>query len=119
MKLLTLNFLTCAVKACKSSSDSFPLHPKECELVSDTIAPNPQLIQNILPRLDWRALSTTASEVYPSPHLHLRAREQRLTMMGKIARIPYITGECADIGGTAEGREDDGGVAYAAAGDEC
>ncbi|PMD15739.1 Trm112p-domain-containing protein [Hyaloscypha hepaticicola] len=63
MKLLTLNFLTCAVKACKSSSDSFPLHPKECELVSDTIPPNPQLIQNVLPRLDWRALSTTASEL--------------------------------------------------------
>jgi hypothetical protein len=123
MKLLTLNFLTCAVKACKSSSDSFPLHPKECELVSDTIAPNPQLIQNILPRLDWRALSTTASEVHPNPHSQERERErereQRLTMMGIIARIPYITRECADIGGTAEGREDDGGVAYAASGDEC
>jgi multifunctional methyltransferase subunit TRM112 len=63
MKLLTLNFLTCAVKACKSSSASFPLHPKECELVSDTIAPNPKLIYNILPRIDWQALVTTASEV--------------------------------------------------------
>jgi hypothetical protein len=40
-------------------------------------------------------------------------------MLGKIVRIPYITGECADFGGTAEGREDDGGVAHAAAGDEC
>jgi hypothetical protein len=39
-------------------------------------------------------------------------------MMGKIVGIPYIAGECADLGGTAEGREDDGGVAYAAAGDE-
>ena len=63
MKLLTLNFLTCAVKACKSSSASFPLHPKECELVSDTIAPNPKLIYNILPRIDWNALVVTASEV--------------------------------------------------------
>jgi multifunctional methyltransferase subunit TRM112 len=63
MKLLTLNFLTCAVKACKSSSASFPLHPKECELVSDTIAPNPKLIYNVLPRIDWNALVVTASEV--------------------------------------------------------
>ncbi|KAH8747423.1 hypothetical protein F5882DRAFT_341902 [Hyaloscypha sp. PMI_1271] len=67
MKLLTLNFLTCAVKACKSSSASFPLHPKECELVSDTIAPNPKLIYNILPRIDWNALVVTASELgFPS-----------------------------------------------------
>ncbi|KAH8596992.1 adoMet-dependent tRNA methyltransferase-like protein complex subunit Trm112 [Bisporella sp. PMI_857] len=63
MKLLTLNFLTCAVKTCKSSSASFPLHPKNCELVSDTLAPNPKLLANILPRLDWAALSTIALEL--------------------------------------------------------
>ncbi|KAF8850525.1 Trm112p-domain-containing protein [Acephala macrosclerotiorum] len=63
MKVLTLNFLTCAVKACKSTSTSFPLHPKDCELVSDTIEPNPQLIMNVLPRIDWNALITTASEL--------------------------------------------------------
>ncbi|KAH6663665.1 hypothetical protein B0J14DRAFT_630745 [Halenospora varia] len=63
MKVLTLNFLTCAVKACKSSSASFPLHPKDCELVSDTIKPDPRLIHNILPRVDWSALSTTALEL--------------------------------------------------------
>ncbi len=65
MKLLTLNFLTCAVKACKQTSASFPLHPKDCELVSDTIAPNPKLLFNVLPRLDWNALIVTASEVRP------------------------------------------------------
>ena len=63
MKVLTLNFLTCAVKACKTTSDSFPLHPKDCELVSDTIDSNPKLLYNVLPRVDWNALITTASEV--------------------------------------------------------
>ncbi|KAH7306081.1 hypothetical protein BKA65DRAFT_520385 [Rhexocercosporidium sp. MPI-PUGE-AT-0058] len=63
MKVLTLNFLTCAVKACKSTSASFPLHPKDCELVSDTIAPNQKLLTNVLPRVDWAALVVTASEL--------------------------------------------------------
>jgi len=63
MKILTLNFLTCAVKACKSSSQSFPLHPKDAELVQDTIELNPKLLFNILPRIDWNALIVTSSEV--------------------------------------------------------
>lgn len=63
MKVLSLNFLTCAVKACKSSSDSYPLHPKDAELVQDDIEINPELLVNVLPRLDWKALSTTAMEV--------------------------------------------------------
>lgn len=69
MKVLTLNFLTCAVKACKSTSSSFPLHPKDCELVSDTIELNEKLIFNVLPRIDWAALSITASEVLPTLYL--------------------------------------------------
>jgi hypothetical protein len=63
MKVLTLNFLTCAVKACKSSSASFPLHPKDAELVSEDLPPNPKLLANLLPRLDWDALSTINAEV--------------------------------------------------------
>lgn len=63
MKVLSLNFLTCAAKACKSSSDSYPLHPKDAELVQDEIDLNPQMIVNVLPRLDWAALRTTSSEV--------------------------------------------------------
>lgn len=63
MKVLSLNFLTCAVKACKSSSDSYPLHPKDAELVQDEIEVNPQMLINVLPRLDWAALKTTSSEV--------------------------------------------------------
>ncbi|KAG4427224.1 type I protein arginine N-methyltransferase Rmt1, partial [Cadophora sp. M221] len=62
MKVLTLNFLTCAVKACKSTSASFPLHPKDCELVSDSIVLNQKLLTNVLPRVDWAALVITASE---------------------------------------------------------
>ncbi|KAI1498575.1 hypothetical protein F5X99DRAFT_320751 [Biscogniauxia marginata] len=63
MKILSLNFLTCAVKACKSSSNSYPLHPKDAELVQDEIEVNAQLLINLLPRLDWAALSTTATEL--------------------------------------------------------
>lgn len=63
MKILSLNFLTCAVKKCKLSSDSFPLHPKDAELVEDDIELNPRLLVNVLPRLDWKALSTTSKEV--------------------------------------------------------
>ncbi|TQS34841.1 hypothetical protein Golomagni_04762 [Golovinomyces magnicellulatus] len=65
MKVLTLNFLQCAVKSCKSSSASFPLHPKDCELVNDSVAPNLKLLQNILPRIDWKALGITAIETRP------------------------------------------------------
>ncbi|KAI1075227.1 trm112p-like protein [Whalleya microplaca] len=63
MKILSLNFLTCAVKACKSSSNSYPLHPKDAELVQDDLEVNSQLLINLLPRIDWAALSTTATEL--------------------------------------------------------
>lgn len=63
MKVLSLNFLTCAVKACKSSSSSYPLHPRDAELVQDEIEVNPDMLVNVLPRLDWAALRTTSSEV--------------------------------------------------------
>ncbi|KAG6038187.1 type I protein arginine N-methyltransferase Rmt1 [Claviceps citrina] len=63
MKVLSLNFLTCAAKACKSSSDSYPLHPKDAELVQDEMDLNPQMLINVLPRLDWAALRTTSSEL--------------------------------------------------------
>ncbi|KAL9943201.1 hypothetical protein ACHAQF_004261 [Verticillium nonalfalfae] len=62
MKILSLNFLTCAVKACKSSTASYPLHPKDAELVQDEIELNEQMLLNVLPRLDWTALRTNATE---------------------------------------------------------
>ncbi|KAL8807518.1 MAG: hypothetical protein Q9182_000683 [Xanthomendoza sp. 2 TL-2023] len=63
MKLLTVNFLTCAVKACKSSSSSFPLHFRDAELEQREIDYNPTFLTNILPRLDWAAITTTATEL--------------------------------------------------------
>lgn len=63
MKLLTLNFLTCARKSCKSSPDAFPLHPQEAELERIEIELNPPFITNILPRLEWDAMKTVSQEV--------------------------------------------------------
>ncbi len=64
MKILTLNFLTCAVKTCKASANSFPLHAKDAELVKDDVELNTQLLVNVLPRIDWTALRTTSTEVW-------------------------------------------------------
>lgn len=63
MKLLTVNFLTCAVKGCKGSAASFPLHFEDAELEQREIGYNPTFLSNILPRLDWDAVTTTALEV--------------------------------------------------------
>lgn len=63
VKVLTLNFLCCSVKACKGNAAAFPLKPKDAELVSDEIEINALLLTNLLPRLDWNALIATSSEV--------------------------------------------------------
>ena len=63
MKILTTNFLTCAVKSCKSSPSSFPLHFKDASLLSQEIDYNPTFIRNILPRINYAALQTTATEL--------------------------------------------------------
>jgi multifunctional methyltransferase subunit TRM112 len=63
MKLLTTNFLICAVKACKSSPASFPLHFKDAVLERTEIDFNPLFITNILPRVNWDALTVTANEL--------------------------------------------------------
>lgn len=63
MKLLTLNFLTCARKSCKSSPAAFPLHPQEAELERVETDLNPPFMTNILPRLEWGAIKTIAQEV--------------------------------------------------------
>lgn len=69
MKILTTSFLTCAVKSCKSSPLSFPLHYKDAELEQNDIAYNPEFLINILPRVDWDAVKITASEVYMFDHV--------------------------------------------------
>lgn len=63
MKILTSNFVTCAVKACKSSSASYPLHFQNAELEEEELEFQPDFVRNILPRIDWEALKISASEV--------------------------------------------------------
>lgn len=63
MKLLTLNFLTCARKMCKQTAAAFPLHPKEAELEQVEIDLNPLFIKNMLLRLDWEAMKGLMNEV--------------------------------------------------------
>lgn len=92
MKVLTLNFLTCAVKSCKSSSDSFPLHPKEAELVKDEVEINPQLLVNVLPRIDWRALRTTSTEVGTFSHINWFCSVQRIARRRR-AVLSSVAGE--------------------------
>lgn len=80
MKLLTLNFLTCARKACKQTASAFPLHPKDAELEQVELDINPLFLRNVVPRLDWEVMRGLAQEVshslsYPQqspqhPHLH-------------------------------------------------
>ncbi|KAJ5130175.1 uncharacterized protein N7515_006214 [Penicillium bovifimosum] len=63
MKVLTANFVTCAVKDCKTSPASFPLHFHDAELEQEELEFQPEFIRNILPRIDWPALCTTANEL--------------------------------------------------------
>ena len=79
MKVLTLNFMTCAVKACKGTAASYPLHPKDVELVQDEIEINPDMLLNLLPRLDWAALKTTSRELGFPPLPENPPSEEELT----------------------------------------
>ncbi|EGC47372.1 DUF343 domain-containing protein [Histoplasma capsulatum var. duboisii H88] len=63
MKILTANFLTCAVKACKASPASFPLHFSDAELKQEETEFQADFLRNILPRIDWDALVVTAGEL--------------------------------------------------------
>ncbi|KAL1981175.1 hypothetical protein VTN96DRAFT_2976 [Rasamsonia emersonii] len=67
MKVITVNFVTCAVKSCKTSQSSFPLHFRDAELEQQELDFHPEFIRNILPRLDWDSLRMTANELgFPS-----------------------------------------------------
>ncbi|KAF2863509.1 Trm112p-domain-containing protein [Piedraia hortae CBS 480.64] len=63
MKLLTLNFLTCARKACKASPAAFPLHPRHAELEMIEGDYNIVFMKNVLGRLDWGGLGVVVREV--------------------------------------------------------
>lgn len=125
MKVLTLNFLSCAVKACKSTSTSFPLHPKECELEAAELEPNPKLLLNILPRLDWNALVTTASEVrspllpsmHPGSRLHSIHDFVCTDLIHRSAvRVYESQARCAYHRRVASRREDDARITYVVVG---
>ncbi|KAI9839629.1 MAG: hypothetical protein M1819_002255 [Sarea resinae] len=63
MKLLTLNFLTCAVKSCKSSPAAYPLHVRDAELEQQELEFDDRFLVNILPRVEWDALRGSAMEL--------------------------------------------------------
>lgn len=63
MKVITANFVTCAVKDCKTSPASFPLHFHDAELEQTELDFQPEFIRNVLPRVDWDSLRVTATEV--------------------------------------------------------
>lgn len=63
MKVITANFVTCAVKECKTSPASFPLHFQDAELGEQELEFQPEFIRNIVPRIDWEALRQSATEV--------------------------------------------------------
>lgn len=65
MKVITANFVTCAVKECKTSPASFPLHFHDAELEQQELEFQPEFIRNVIPRIDWEALRATANEVRP------------------------------------------------------
>ncbi|KAL2030813.1 hypothetical protein VTO58DRAFT_108167 [Aureobasidium pullulans] len=63
MKLLTLNFLTCARKACKQEPAAFPLHPRDADLERVEMELNPEFLVNVLPRLEWKAVRSLGDEL--------------------------------------------------------
>ncbi|KAK7179726.1 adomet-dependent trna methyltransferase complex subunit [Paraphaeosphaeria sporulosa] len=69
MKLITLNFVTCALKSCKSSPASFPLHPRDATLEVIETDLNLAFLKNILPRLEWNELCVITAEVRYNPSL--------------------------------------------------
>lgn len=74
MKLLTLNFLTCARKACKQEAAAFPLHPRDAELERVDQDLNPEFLVNVLPRLEWKAIRSLSEEVSHTPPLPIPSK---------------------------------------------
>ncbi|KAI9670400.1 MAG: hypothetical protein M1817_004443 [Caeruleum heppii] len=62
MKILTTNFLTCAVKTCKTSPLSFPLHFRDAELERTELDFQPEFLRGVMGRVEWEALRGTAGE---------------------------------------------------------
>jgi multifunctional methyltransferase subunit TRM112 len=102
MKLLTVNFLTCAAKSCRSSPLSFPLHFKDAVVHRTEIAYNPLLLTNILPRLNWEALRTTTTELGLDAALPAEnPSEQQGWEGGKVVEVEQGGAMEVDSSGTA------------------
>ena len=63
MKLLISNFLTCAVKTCKPSPASYPLHFRDAVLEHTDIQFDPAFIANMIPRVRWDAFGVNVQEL--------------------------------------------------------
>lgn len=63
MKLLTTNFVQCAVKSCARTTEAFPLKYDECELVHEDLDFDPQFVKNIMLKIDWEALLSVANDL--------------------------------------------------------
>jgi multifunctional methyltransferase subunit TRM112 len=104
MKVLTLNFLTCARKSCKLSPAAFPLHPRDVELEQIEVDLNPLFIKNILPRLDWPAMKTLTQELgLPGLPENVPEADALGISEGKSQLGENDAGEGGDDGGQGEG----------------
>lgn len=63
MKLLTSNFLTCAVKQCRGHADAYPLHFSNCTIEVTEVEFNPAFVQGIMPRIEWPALIAVCKDL--------------------------------------------------------
>lgn len=63
MKVLTTNFVQCAVPSCQRSSHAFPLKYKNCVVMRREIDLDPEFVTNILGKLDWAAILAVAADL--------------------------------------------------------
>lgn len=64
MKLLTTNFLTCAVKQCRGTAEAYPLQfSPDSKLEVSELEFNPAFIVNIMPRIEWDALIQVCAQL--------------------------------------------------------
>lgn len=65
MKLLTTNFVQCAVKSCAKSGKAFPLRFSDCEWTNnaETHEYNPLFVVNIMSKVNWAAIIQVAQDV--------------------------------------------------------
>ncbi|QOU20884.1 hypothetical protein BRETT_000598 [Brettanomyces bruxellensis] len=63
MKLLTTNFVQCAVKSCNGSEKSYPLKYEDCQLQLEEQEFKPAFIIAMLQRINWQALVKVAADL--------------------------------------------------------